>query len=293
VVDPTINLALDPETRTPRTDEYSVGVERQLTARLAASAAYIRKSGANFIAWTDTGGTYREETRTLSGYAVPVFVLTNAARDRRFLLTTPSDFSMDYDGLVVAMEKRMSDGWQASGSYTFSRVSGLQAASAATADGAQLSTVAPANMFGSDPNNLTNADGRLPNDRPHVLRVTGVIQVPRIDVVVSANLQHFSGKPWGATAQVSLPQGDQRILLETRGSRRLSSQSILDLRVSKMLRFGNLGRVELLVDVLNLLDDTAEEALVSDVLVSGTFGRPRSFVDPLRAMLGVRLHLGR
>ena len=63
--------------------------------------------------------------------------------------------------------------------------------------------------------------------------------------------------------------------------------------MSKTLRFGDAGRVELLVDVLNLLNDTAEEALVSDVLVSATFGRPRSFVDPRRAMIGVRLHLGR
>ena len=36
VVNPRINLALDPGTRTPRTDEYSAGIERQLPARLAA-----------------------------------------------------------------------------------------------------------------------------------------------------------------------------------------------------------------------------------------------------------------
>jgi hypothetical protein len=148
-------------------------------------------------------------------------------------------------------------------------------------------------MFGSDPNNLTNAGGRLPNDRPHVLRMTGVVNVPWIGVTVAANLQQFSGKPWAATAQVTLPQGAQRILLEERGSQRLSSQSILDLRVSKTLQFGDAGRVELLLDVLNLLNETAEEALVSDVLAATTFGRPRSFVDPRRAMLGVRLHLGR
>jgi hypothetical protein len=292
VVDPNINLALDPETQTPRTDEYSIGVEHQLSSRLRVSGAYIGKSGANFIAWHDTGGTYREETRTLSGYTVPVFVLTNGTSARRFLLTNPANFSMDYPGLVVAMEKRMSNGWQASGSYTFSKVDGLQAASGAAADAAQLSTVAPTNMFGSDPNNLTNAGGRLPNDRPHVFRVNGVVQAPW-GVLVSANLQQFSGKPWAATAQVTLPQGGQRILLEERGSRRLTSQSILDLRVSKMLPLGDAGRVELLFDMLNLLDDTAEEALVSDVLAAATFGRARSFVDPRRAMIGVRLNLGR
>jgi hypothetical protein len=65
------------------------------------------------------------------------------------------------------------------------------------------------------------------------------------------------------------------------------------LRVSKTMPFGDVGRLELLADVLNLLNDTAEEALVSDVLGASTFGRARAFVDPRRAMIGVRLHLGR
>ena len=34
--------------------------------RLAAAVAYIRKRGSDFIAWTDVGGQYREETRTLA-----------------------------------------------------------------------------------------------------------------------------------------------------------------------------------------------------------------------------------
>ena len=63
----------------------------------------------------------------------------------------------------------------------------------------------------------------------------GSVDVPRTGFVLAANLQHFSGKPWAATAQLSLPQGDQRILLEPRGSRRLSSQSLLDLRVSRTI----------------------------------------------------------
>ena len=89
----------------------------------------------------------------------------------------------------------------------------------------------------------------------------GSVDVPRTGFVVAANLQHFSGKPWAATAQISLPQGDQRILLEPRGSRRLSSQTLLDLRVSRTFSVGGVGRVELLVDVLNVLNDTAEEAV--------------------------------
>ena len=118
--------------------------------------------------------------------------------------------------------------------------------------------------FGRDPNDLTNAYGRLPNDRPHMFRAMGSVDVPRTGFVVAANLQYFTGKPWAATTTVALPQGSQRILLEPRGSRRLSSQTLLDLRVSKTIRFGGVGRVELLVDVLNALNETAEESLAND-----------------------------
>jgi hypothetical protein len=50
--------------------------------------------------------------------------------------------------------------------------------------------------------------------------------------------------------------------------------------------------LELLFDVLNALNDTAEEALATDNLFSANFGRPTMFVDPRRAMLAVRLTFG-
>jgi hypothetical protein len=296
VVDPKRNLQLDPETRTPRTDEYSIGIDREVGRRLAVAVAYVRKDGSDFIGWTDVGGQYREEARRLpDGHSVPVFVLVNAPAARRFLLTNPEGYSLKYNGLVMAAEKRRSDGWQALGSYTFSRASGLQASSGAIAASSQVSTIAgsPFLTFGQDPNSLTNARGLLPNDRPHMFRVMGSVDVPRTGFVLAANLQYFSGKPWSATTQIALPQGDQRILLEPRGARRLSPQSLLDVRVSKTIALGSVGRVEVLVDVLNALNDTAEEGLATDNLFSPNFGVPTVFMDPRRAMVGVRLNLGR
>ena len=103
---------------------------------------------------------------------------------------------------------------------------------------------------------------------------------------------------WTAAAQITLPQGPRSVLLEPRGSRRLSSQTLLDLRLSRTITLGKLGRSELLLDVLNLLDDAADESLatetqMTETVISPTFGQPVSFVDPRRAMVGVRLHLGR
>jgi hypothetical protein len=307
VVDPRINLRLDPETRAPYTDEYSVGVDREVGRRLAVAIAYVHKDGGNFIGWTDVAGQYRNETRTLpDGRIVPVSALDTAVTPtgaRRFLLTNQESYSLKYNGVVMVVEKRRSHGWQAFGSYTLSRAEGLQPSSGTTAGaGAQVSTVAPPPApqgvtFGRDPNDLTNAFGRLVNDRPHVFRVMGGVDVPRTGLALAANFQFFSGKPWAATGLVGLPQTNnqltQRVLLETRGSRRLSSQSLLDLRLSRAISFRGLGRIELLLDVLNALNDTAEEGLASDNLFSPNFGQPTAFMDPRRAMVSVRLNLGR
>jgi hypothetical protein len=292
VVDPRTNLRLDPGTRAPRTDEYSLGVDREVGRRLSVAVAYVRKNGSDFIGWEDTGGSYREETRTLpDGRTVPVLSLINSTASRRFLLTNPAGYSLTYHGLVTAFEKRLSNGWQAFASYTLSKTSGLQPSSGGAASDAQFSSVL-GGTFGRDPNSLTNARGRLPNDRPHMLRGSASVRVPRTGFVVAASAQHFSGKPWAASTQVSLPQGDQRVLLEPRGSRRLSSQTLLDLRVSRSISFGG-RRIELLLDVLNALNESAEEALTTDNLYSPNFGQPTVFVDPRRVMLGARLSLGR
>jgi hypothetical protein len=294
-VDPT-HLLVDGETRAPRTDEYSVGIDRELARRLAVGMAYVHKRGANFIGWTDIAGVYGEATRTLSdGRTIPVFVLLSATGDRRFLLTNPQGYSLRYDGLVMLVEKRRSDdGWHAFASYTRSKASGLLP-SIANASGAQVSSVSPPynTLFGRDPNDLTNARGLLANDRPNVFRFMGSIDVPRTGVVIAANMQHYTGKPWAATTRVTLPQGLQRIQLEERGSRRLPSQSLLDVRVSRSLPFGRAARAELILDVLNALNETAAEGIATDNFFSPNFGQPTVFVDPRRAMLSVRFTFAR
>jgi hypothetical protein len=126
-----------------------------------------------------------------------------------------------------------------------------------------------------------------------MFRAASSWQVPRTGFVVAGNIQALSGKPWAASTQIALPQGDTRILLEPRGSRRLSSQALLDLRVSRTVPCGAVGRVELLLDVLNALNRSTEEGLATDNLYSPTFGQRTVFVDPRRVMLGARLNLGR
>ena len=298
------NLQLDPATRPPRTDAYSIGVDRGIGRHAAVAIAYVRKNGSNFIGWEDVGGQYLEDTRALpDGRSVPVLVLARDSPARLFRLTNPAGYSLTYDGLTIVVDKRRSRDWQAFASYTLSRAYGLQPSSGTTAAGAQVSTVgSPPVTFGRDPNDQTNAGGRLPNDRPHMFRVMGAMNVARTGLQIAGNLQYASGKPWAATALIPLPlpqSRQQRVLLEPRGSRRLSAQMLLDIRLSRAFSVGAQRRIELILDILNVLNDTAEEAVVTDDLFGkdeagqSNFGRPNVFVDPRRAMVGVRLNLGR
>src|SRR5262249_57438687 len=128
------------------------------------------------------GKSGRDTRRMRGGGMVLVQVLVTPPADRRFLVTNPPGYSLKYDGLVLAAEKRMSNRWQTFASYTFSRVYGLQASNGTNPAGGtigQSSTIAGDVIFGRDPNDLTNARGRLPNDRPHLFRAMGTVALPR------------------------------------------------------------------------------------------------------------------
>ena len=102
-------VQLDPELRLPYTNQYSIGLDREVGRRLAVSVAYVRKDGRDFIGWKELAGEYREESATLNdGRVVQVWRLTTPSEARLFQLTNPEDYSLTYNGLVIAVERRRS-----------------------------------------------------------------------------------------------------------------------------------------------------------------------------------------
>ena len=115
--------------------------------------------------------------------------------------------------------------------------------------------------FGQDPNDLTERPRPLTQRLPAHAPDHDVCRRATHGLVLAANLQYLSGKPWAKTALINPNESARPVMIEPRGSQRLSSQSLLDLRVSRAFGFGGIGRVELCLDVLNALNDTAEESL--------------------------------
>ncbi len=290
VIDPFTNVRLDPKTRAPSTDSFSLGLDRELTPDVAVGATYLRKNGRDFTGWEDIGGEYGTDVAVLEdGTSLVVYPLLNDPSERLFLLTNPEGWFLRYQGLLLTLQKRWSGHWQALLSYSLSEAEGLQASSGGGPGASQNSAGGLFfNRYGRDPNDLTNATGRLANDRTHMFRVQGAVEIPKIEVLLSANFQQLTGKPWAGVAFVRLPQGTRPIFVETRGARRLPSQSLLDFRVSKIFRFAGERELELILDILNLLDDAAAEGAVTTNIFSPQFGGGSQFVTPRQAMLGIR-----
>jgi hypothetical protein len=290
IIDPLRNVRIDPETRSPHTYQYSIGLDRGVAADWAVGVSYVRRTGGDFTGWKDIGGVYGEDTVTLpDGRTVGVFPLLNRPEDRIFLLTNRDEYHIRYQGLLLTAQKRFRDRWQAMLSYSYSEAEGLQSQNGTESTGMQGSLTVSFNPFGRDPNDLTNATGILPNDRTHMLRAQGSVEIPRVGVLLGASFQHLTGRPYTGFANVTLPQGVRPIFVEPFGSRRLSSQQILDVRVSKIFRVGSAGSIEVLMDVLNALNDSAEEGVATRNFYSPNFGVGVEFMTPRRAMIGAKV----
>jgi hypothetical protein len=205
--------------------------------------------------------------------------------DQLFVLGNREQLFLRYNGLLVTFEKRWADRWQTLLSYSLSEAFGLLPSSGG-GPGQVSSTFGGG--FGKDPNVYTNRTGNLNNDRTHMFRMQGAVEIPRIEVLLGANFQHLTGGPIAASARGRVPEGIVEVLIEPPGFQRLSPQTLLDLRVSKIFRFGEQGKLEFLADIMNVLNESAGQTIVTDNFYSPNFAKPILFVHPLRAMLGVK-----
>jgi hypothetical protein len=269
VTDPRANVAVDPNTQAPWTDQYSVGIDRELMRNLGFSVSVVHKEWGDQIGWVDTGGLYGTQTADTPAGPMTVFPLLNATSARKYLRTNPAGWFNRYSGLMLQLNRRFANRWMGSVGYSYSVTNGLQVAGTSTT--------------GRDPNDLINLTGRqTPQDRPHMFNVSGMYHVPKIDVQVSGNLQLSSGLPYGPQIQVRLPQGLRSVYYDAPGSYRTPFEQWLHLRIGKSLLQRGSHRIELAAELRNALDETSIANLITQVAASPNFGLPASWAYPRR-----------
>jgi carboxypeptidase family protein len=147
-------------------DEFTVGVDRQLTSIMGAGVRVIHRSWGNFI----------DDVRSFNPDNTVSRIVQNVDGAER-----------TYNGIELNIEKRYSNRWTAAGSYTYSKTSGNHFGDDFTA----LHDFENANCRQTADQGLGNASGIFPCkdvqpnltglptfDRPHLVKFTGAYTYP-------------------------------------------------------------------------------------------------------------------
>lgn len=309
---------VDPDIKHPRTQEFTVGFERALTANLRFSATGISRELQNVQGSVIPSARFApvNVNNGLTGTPLTVYRWTNrSASEKDLLITNPDGFQYrDASGAVIAtaaadrsykaamfvLNKRMSNNWLAQVSYVWSRTEGHLS-------NGSLASAGTSRFFETPTLSVVNTDGRALNDRTHELKVLAGYQIPKADVMVSAFYRNVSGRTYAPFAQLSSTEAPgypsstwRRPFLAPRGSYRLPKENILDLRFEKIFKIGGRGdRLGLFADITNVFNETVITAAqtrypsVGVTTPSGQsatvlFGSPSSINAPRQIQLTAR-----
>ena len=180
------NLRIDPDFKSPYSDQYIVQFEQELMKDLGLQVNYVHKRGEDYGGWQDIAGQYVQVPYVDSvgtdatGETVMVYRLISDPASRVFLQTNP-------DGHVHALRRRHDDGDQAHVATTGracsrwccrNRKAGSARARASRRPARRAARPASFGRDAAGPNDFVNTDGRLIGDRPVVAKAQLIYRFP-------------------------------------------------------------------------------------------------------------------
>lgn len=260
------NQVPNPNERTPKSDELSLTFERQVFGSMAARATTVysrtsdvyrldnllrpRDMWSTVITQPDPGadgitGNADDPGSSVTFYSYPSSVA--GARFQQFMLLNDPKATQTYKSIELAVARRMVNGWQFSASYTTTRTNNP------IVDGLNPGEFALTNRAGAN----TPNDEIFSSDQTWewLMRASGAYVFPK-NVIVSANFEHRSGRPWARQVLFSgVPVlSNVTLRVEPIGSRRLPNLNTLDLRVEKSFTLRHSRRVVARVNMYNVMN---------------------------------------
>jgi len=280
-----LNRRIDPDIKRPYQWEWSVVVDHELLPQLALSLGYYGRKYYDMYSIKNLAvppESYTPVTITNPLTSQPLTVYNQNPATLGLideLLTNFDDLFESYHGFEAKLTKRFTKGNVFFG-YTAGRNKGTVTACAGGCSGDR-----------NNPNNLINDEGYVGYDSPHQIRTGGAYILP-YDVQISGALRTATGLPLnrnytvGRTIVPNLTQVSQVVRLVPRGTYRLDRYDILDLRFSKIFRFGG-ATVEGIADLFNVLNNNSTTGEVE--AVGSSLGRPSEIVDGRLLRFGVQV----
>jgi outer membrane receptor protein involved in Fe transport len=175
------NNLVDPDLKPIQTRELTFGVDHELNQRVAVGVRYAHKRFTRTI----------EDTGVLVPGVGEVFRITNPGesigenvlRDFAACSTCPNQPkpTRDYDGVEFRLQKRLSNNWQATATYLYSRLNGNYSG-LTSSDENNRNSPSVNRFFDGQYNSFDRLGqavfGPLQTDRPHVFKVEGFYNTP-------------------------------------------------------------------------------------------------------------------
>jgi hypothetical protein len=284
-------VRIDPDLKRPYSQELSGHFEQEVVQGLSARASWVYKNVRNDWAEvdllrmdaytiertvTDPGpdnvlGTGDEQTLTL--YDRPPGI----GQDRVF--TNPDDYNSDYNTLEVALNRRFSGRWMALTSFGYTW---LKQYNGVTSTSSALDSIGIGKAFLWQPNQ--HRYGRE-NSTLWNYKVIARYVMPW-DIGVSGSYKLQSGRNWGRTISVNLPNaGNETVRVEPVEAQRAPNVGILDFRVDKSFNIRNAGRLTAMLDVFNA---TNADTVTNFNITTAALNRIIALLDPRIVRFGVR-----
>ncbi|MBN1223105.1 MAG: TonB-dependent receptor, partial [Candidatus Aminicenantes bacterium] len=269
---------LDPDSSAPYTDEFTLGIEKELARDFSAGITLIYKHKQNIFEDVNDYGLGKQDA--WMGYSPQSpywekFEFQDPGDDGLFgtdddkmsfcyaeLADSPGDLHWYYTNVNMGfrkyaaiqfiLNKRMSRRWQLLASFVWSKTWG-------NIGGSYFESSGASEAFDT-PNSSIFPRGRLDYDRPLNIKIQSTVILPA-NIVLSGYFNHLSGYPWARTVMVFIPEDDRylhpgqsyKVPTEEIGTRRKDSLTTLDLRVEKIFRLKDSMTLGGYLDVLNLL----------------------------------------
>lgn len=280
---------IDPDIDSAYTQQASLQIDRELTARTSLAIGYLHTRGLHLILSRNVN------VPTLTAAEAAARGIANLGRPNpNFANISRYESSGDsyYNGLTVSLNRRFLSWLGGRLSYTFSKA---------------LDNTGNAFFFTPQDNfNLRGERGRSDNDQRHLLAVSGSLAVPKTGNATLGRVAEGFQMSWifryGSALPFNIVTGadrnndtnvNDRPLGVARNAGKGFDFASFDLRLSRRLHFTERYALEVIAEGFNLFN-RANYQLPNATFGTGTtplatFGRPTAAADPRQIQFGLRL----
>jgi hypothetical protein len=236
---------VDPNIKNDRTQEFLVGLQQELMRNLAVEINYVWRKYDQFQ-WVDrinwSSANFRQASLTptncsaVANCPTVTYFMPTSAQPSPYVFTNTPDRFRDYNGVELALTKRMSDRWMANVSFAFNNAIDHYASAASFEDPTNI-----ANLDGAvfAPESAGSGVGNVFNNAEWLFKASGLYTM-KWDINLATGLGYNQGYPFPQEIAITTrgnQVADTAVYLAPLGDVRYEKVFVMDFKVDKAFTF--------------------------------------------------------